>query len=241
MSRIFLIAALFTIIAQGVPATTPAPSGREIIARMYHRYAGHWYRTFTFDETHQAYQNGSLNATQTCYQFIRYPDQSRIDFGDVYNGNATIFHGDSSYDFTHGKRTSAIVTPSNGDVFLLGGMFFYPLDRVYAKIQGLHYDLTTCRLDHWQGRPTFVIGSDGGNQLWIDSERLYIVRLLTTDMGTLDGRYDGYTPFGGGWSATKCSYYFGGTLIQVDTYHRCKADVPLDKSLFDPAKLVRSH
>lgn len=53
MCRIFLIVAL---IAQGVPAiifaqsTPPAspgipaiPSGREIIARMYHRYAGHWY------------------------------------------------------------------------------------------------------------------------------------------------------------------------------------------------------
>jgi hypothetical protein len=58
---------------------------------------------------------------------------------------------------------------------------------------------------------------------------------------TLDGRFDDYKPFNGGWSETKCSFYLDGKLIQVETYHHCKADVPLGENLFDPANLVRSH
>jgi hypothetical protein len=243
MSRIFLIA-LLAVIALGQPATTTAqtvPSGRDIIKKMHDRYAGHWYRTFTYDETSQTYQNGSLKTTQTCYRFFRYPDRSRIDFDDTVSGNASICRGDSSYNFTHGKVTTAGIIPDDGSVFLLGGMYFYPLNRVYAMLRDLQYDLTSCRLDHWQGRPAFVIGANGGNQLWIDSEHLYIVRMIMNGLGTIDSRYDGYTPFGGGWSPTKYSFYFNGQLMAVDTYHHCKANIPLRASLFDPAKHARSH
>ena len=272
MSRIFLIAALLCVTAQEAPAATsratpaarrptrttasqstpaatnqsmadpPAPSGREIIARMYGRYAGHWYRTFTFDQTTQQYRNETLKKTQTWYEFIRFPDRFRMDFGDADSGNAAIFRGDSCYRFHDFKLASATINNNEGLIFLLGGMFFYPLDQVYKRLDDLHYDLTAGRLGHWQGRTTFIIGKSGANQLWIDSERLCLVRMLKVDGAqTLDARFDDYKPFEGGWGATKCSFYFNGKLVQVETYHHCKAEVPLGESLFDPAQLVRSH
>src|ERR1700744_3452598 len=104
MSRIFLIAALSVIvpvitIAQATPSASPNPSGREIITRMYHQYAGHWFRTFTFNQTTQQYRNDSLAKTQTWYEFIRFPDRFRMDFGDADSGNAAIFRGDSCSRF----------------------------------------------------------------------------------------------------------------------------------------------
>ena len=260
MSRIFLIAALLTVMPQGQPAKataqaapspspatgqappSPAPSGRDIIKKMYDQYAGHWYRTFTFDQTTQQYRNDTLKKTQTWYEFMRFPDRFRMDFGDADSGNAAIFRGDSCYRFKNFKLTSTTINNNEGLIFLLGGMYFYPLDRVYQMLDTLHYDLSAYRDDHWQDRPVFVIGRDGANQLWIDSEDLYVVRILKVHgPTTLDGRFDGYQRFGGGWSETKCSFYIDGKLVQLETYHHCKADASLGASLFDPAKLVRSH
>ncbi len=251
MSRIFLIIAITIAILPGVPATTSAqatpspdaaPSGREIIARMYRQYAGHWYHSFSFNQTTQQYRNDSLVKTQTWYEFMRLPDRFRMDFGDADSGNAAIFRGDSCYRFKSGRLASTTINNNEGLIFLLGGMFFYTQDQVYTMLNTLHYDLTICRQDRWQGRATFVIGSDGGNQLYIDAEHLYLVRMLKRDFDhTLDARFDDYKPFGGGWSETKCSFYLNDKLIQVETYHDCKAEIPLGDALFDPSKLIRSH
>lgn len=253
MSRIFLIIAITLVILPGVPATTSAqaapspsptaaPSGRQIIARMYRQYAGHWYHTFTFNQTTQQYRNDSLVKTQTWYEFMRLPDRFRMDFGDADSGNAAIFRGDSCYRFKNGRLASTTINNNEGLIFLLGGMFFYTQDQVYAMLDTLHYDLTACRQDRWQDRATFVIGKDGANQLWIDAEHLYLVRMLKVDgQQTLDARFDDYKPFGGGWSETKCSFYLNGKLIQMETYHDCKAEVSLGDALFDPSKLIHSH
>lgn len=247
MSRIFLIAA-FTIalpiatIAQSARHDTAYTAGRNIIAQMYNRYAGHWYQSFTFNQTTEQYRNDTLVKTQTWYEFMRFPDRFRMDFGDADSGNAAIFRGDSCYRFKNGKLASTTINDNEGLLFLLGGMFSYPLDHVFAQLGAWHYDLNTIYLDVWQNRPVVVIGASGGNQLWIDREHLYLVRLIKNDgMQRLDGRFDGWQPFGGGWAETKCTFYLNGKLIQKETYRDCKADVTLDDQLFDPSKLVRSH
>jgi hypothetical protein len=250
MSRIFLIALLVgaavtpgfrqTAAAQSTPDA--APSGREIVKQMHTRYAGHWYRSFSFNQTTEMYRNDSLRRTQTWYEFIRLPDRFRMDFGNADSGNAAIFRGDSCYRFRNGRLSSATINNNEGLIFLLGGMFFYPLEQDYTILDSLRYDLSSSRVDHWQGRPVFVIGRDGANQLWIDKQHLYLVRMLRIDgPQTLDARFEDYKPFAGGWSETKCRFYLDGKLIQVETYHNCKADTTLDDRLFDPTILTRSH
>ena len=258
MSRIFLIALLIgaaiapgilkTAAAQNIPAAqnTPAarstPTAREIIARMHDRYARHWYHTFAFNQTTEIYRNDSLRNTQTWYEFIRLPDRFRMDFGSADSGNAAIFRGDSCYRFHNGKLRSTTINNNEGLIFLLGGMFFYPLDQDYTILDSLHYDLAKARTDIWQDKPVFVIGRDGANQLWIDQKNLYLIRMLKVDGSqTLDARFEDYKPFAGGWSETKCRFYLNGQLIQVETYHDCKANTTLDDRIFDPAQLARSH
>jgi hypothetical protein len=189
------------------------------------------------------YRNDSLRATQTWYEAIRFPDRFRMDFGDADSGNAAIFRGDSCYRFHNGQLRSTVINNNEGLIFLLGGVFFYPLDQTYTILDSLHYDLNKTYEDTWKGRPVYVIGAAKGedrvNQLWIDKEYLYLVRMTKVDGPTkMEGVFDNYKSFSGGWMATKCTFYLNGKMLQVETYHDCKADVSLDDRIFDPTNFL---
>src|ERR1700754_3573080 len=79
MSRFFLI----TVLLASTLAATAQPTGRDIVKKMHDRYAGKWYRSFTFNQTTEIYRNDSLRSTQTWYEFIRFPERFRMDFGSA--------------------------------------------------------------------------------------------------------------------------------------------------------------
>jgi len=264
MSRIFLICLLSaatsaipaaaTPIAAAAPAAaapaaatpTPAsqltpPSGRAIVKQMHDRYSGKWYQSFTFVQTTEVYRNDSLRSTQTWHEFIRFPDRFRMDFGPADSANAVIFRGDSAYRFRNGQLRSTMINNNEGLIFLLGGMFFYPLDQtIHILSDSLHYDLSEAKEDNWEGRPVYIIGKQGANQLFIDKQDLYLVRMIKVGDQTMDARFEDYQPFAGGWSETKCRFYINGKLIQVEAYKDCKANITLEDRIFDPSKLNRS-
>ena len=237
MSRIFLISLLFFL----------PPSGKDIIQKMYYQYGGKWYQTFTFRQTTDIYRGDSLRASQTWYEFIRFPDRFRMDFGDADSGNAAIFRGDSCYRYRNGHLLSTTINNNEGLIFLMGGMYFYPLGRTLDILRdSLHYNLDRMHEDSYETRPVYVIGADQGdtitNQIWVDQEKLFIVRMIRSSPGrTLDARFAGYKPFGMGWSPMTCTFYVNGRLVQVETYQDARADVELDSRIFDPSKLVHSH
>jgi hypothetical protein len=235
MSRIFLICLLIT------HHPTLPPSGHDIIQKMYNRYAGKWYHSFTFTQTTQRYRNDTMLPAQTWHEFIRNPDRFRMDFGPADSGNAVIYRGDSAYRFRSGQLRSTTINNNEGLIFLLGGMFFYPLDQtLHILTDSLHYDLTQSKEDNWNGHAVYVIGKDGANQLWIDRQNLLLLRMIKVDAQTMDARFEDWKPFGGGWSETKCEFYIDGKLIQVEIYTDCKAGIDLQDKIFDPSKLSRS-
>jgi outer membrane lipoprotein-sorting protein len=242
MSRFFLIA----LLAAFGTSSIAQPTGKEIVKKMHDRYAGKWYHSFTFNQTTEVYRNDSLRSTQTWYEFIRFPERFRMDFGSADSGNAAIFRRDSCYRFRNGKLRSTTINNNEGLIFLLGGMFFYPLEQVDKIFDSLRYDLAKGHEDVWKGRPVYVIGAgkgeDNANQLWVDKEFLYPVRMLKmSPQSRLEALFEDWKPMDGGWLETKCSFYVNGKLAQVETYHDYKTNITLDDRLFDPASLVRSH
>ncbi len=216
------------------------PSGKEVIKKMHDRYTGKWYHSLTFTQTTEMYRNDSLRSTQTWHEFIRFPDRFRMDFGAADSGNAVIFRGDSAYRFRNGQLRSTAINNNEGLIFLLGGMFFYPLDQTSRIINdSLHFDLTQAREDNWQGHPVYVIGKEGANQLWIDKQNLYLVRMIKAE-NQMDARFEEWQPFGGGFCETKCQFYIKGKLVQTEIYTECKTDITLEDRIFDPSKLNRS-
>ena len=234
MSRIFLILLL-------AAAFRPAPpTGKEIIKMMHDRYTGKWYHSFTFTQTTQQYRNDTLRATQTWHEFIRLPDRFRMDFGPADSGNAVIFRGDSAYRFRSFQLKSTTINNNEGLIFLLGGIYFYPLDQAcHILNDSLHYDLAQAREDQWKGHPVYVIGKEGANQLWIDKQNLCLVRMLKSD-DKMDARFENWQPAAGGFCETKCEFYIDGKLIQNEIYHDVQTNVSLDDRIFDPSKLNRS-
>ena len=221
------------------------PGAEKVIHQMYDRYHGKWFTTFTFLQTTESYQNDTLSKKTTWYEAISYPDKFRIDFGNPVEGNAVIFRNDSMYRFSKGQLSKKSVD-NNDLTFLLGGMYFYSYDEVLKQIATLHYDLTKFHKDRWKNKEVYVIGSDNHdeklNQLWIDQEKLVLVRMIKYDDNRKEeGLFENQIQAGGGWSETVAVFYIDDKLIQKEYYFDCKANPVIDPGVFDPSQFGKVH
>ena len=169
-----------------------------------------------------------------------------MDFGEADSGNAVIFRGDSAYRFRNGQLRSTSINNNEGLIFLLGGIYFYPLDQSIGMLGALHYDLDKFHEDTWKGKPVFVIGAgkgeEGVNQLWVDQKDLYLVRMLKFDGPRKEeALFDDYQSFNGNWTETQCIFYIDNKLVQKEIYHDCQFNGTLEDRIFDPSKLVKTH
>jgi hypothetical protein len=221
----------------------PPPGSKEILKKMHDRYAGKWYKTFTFNQTTEIYRNDSLKRSETWYENIKFPGDFRIDFGNPDSGNAVIFKNDSSYLFRNGQKVN--VRPDNDDLlFLLGGMYFYPFDEVTAKMKAFGYDLDKFHEDTWKGKAVYVIGAGEGeesvNQLWIEKEHYSPVRMIKyEDKSKQEAYFEDHVKLGGGFTETLVHFFVNDKLIQVEKYHDLKGDVEINEAIFDPEHFVK--
>ncbi|HEV7621255.1 MAG TPA: hypothetical protein VGO09_05960 [Flavisolibacter sp.] len=220
------------------------PEGEKILKEMHDRYAGKWYSCYTFYQTTEIYRNDSLKKTDIWYEAVQFPDHFRIDFGPADSSNALIFKGDSAYNFKNGILRS--VRKDDDDLtFLLGGMYFYPFDVARKKIKELGYDINKAEEETWKGKQIYVIGAKKGeqaNQVWIDKEKLIIVRMIKYDhKGKLEGIFTDHIKLGNGWTETKAIFYYDNKLIQVEKYHNCRTDLKIDPRLFEPSQFLKSN
>ena len=219
------------------------PGSIEILKKMHDRYAGKWYKTFSFNQTTEIYRNDSLKRSETWYENIKFPYDFRIDFGNPDSGNAVIFKNDSSYSFI--KSQKAGVRPNDDDLlFLLGGMYFYPFDEVTVKMKSFGYDLDKFHEDIWKGMPVYVIGAnknqDSVNQIWIEKENFSPVRLLKYENNTKEeALFENHVKLDGGFTETLVYFYINDKLIQVEKYHDMRANVEIEPAIFDPENFVK--
>ncbi|HSQ43584.1 MAG TPA: hypothetical protein VLM16_01225 [Ginsengibacter sp.] len=236
---------LFTSLFIIVVATSliNPPGGRDILKKMHDRYAGKWYKTFSFNQTTEIYRNDSLKRTETWYENIQFPNDFRIDFGNPDSGNAVIFKNDSSYLFRNSERTS--VRPNDDDLlFLLGGMYFYPFDSILIKMKSFGYDLNKFHENVWKGMPVYVIGAgknqDSLNQIWIEKENFSPVRLLKYENNIKEeALFENHVKLDGGFTETLVYFYINNKLIQVEKYHDLKANVEINAAIFDTENFVK--
>ena len=216
-----------------------AKNAEDVLKDMHKRYAGKWYKSFTFTQTTEQYKNDSLTKTSTWYEYIIFPDKFRIDFGDKKEGNSVLYVKDSVYNF---RKNKLIYKGYDNDnlTFLLGGMYSYSFDSVKAKIKRQGYDLGRFHENTWNGQPVYVIGanevSEKSNQLWIDKDKLIVLKFIKfKGKNKEEGIFSEHKRFGNAWSETAVDFYVNDKLIQKEKYYDCKADVEIDPALFDPA------
>ncbi|MBS1532280.1 MAG: hypothetical protein JSU01_18405 [Bacteroidetes bacterium] len=219
--------------------------GKDIVKRMYERYHGKWQAGLTFVQTTEQYRNDSLKKTAIWHEAALFPDKLRIDMGAIADQNAIIFRNDSLYNFRKGKLLMA--GEYDDDLsFLLGGLYFYPLDTALEKFGKYGYDLSKSCTGTWQGRPVLIIGAASTDehvtQLWVDQKNLYAVRMIKYNGNSKEeGRFDDHIQIGHGWSETKCTFYRNDKLTQTEYYKDCKPAPDLDLRLFDPASFGKVY
>jgi outer membrane lipoprotein-sorting protein len=235
---------LFALIIIIVTSSFMAPPGsKEILKQMHDRYSGKWYKTFSFNQTTEMYRNDSLKRSQIWYENIQFPNNFRIDFGNPDSGNALIFKNDSSYLFTNSKRVR-VDKDENDLTFLLGGMYFYPFEEVIKKMKTFGYDLKKFHEDTWKQKEVYVIGAAKGedsiNQIWVDKEKLNVVRMIKFDgKQKEEGLFEKQVKLSGGYSESLVHFYINDTLIQVEKYHDMKANIEINASIFDTENFIK--
>lgn len=234
------LAPLFFLLA---PLMIHAQSG--ILKKMHDTYAGKWHKTFSFQQETKFYRNDSLVRTETWNEFLRFPYELRIDMGDREKGAGVIYKKDSTYRFQGGKIRS-VGTDHNPFLFLIGGMYMMPYDSIPAYLKRQGYDMEKSHQAIWKGRPVTVVGALAGdtlsNQLWIDNQDLYLVRMIEKlPQSQLDVHMTEQVKIGKGWTETFVLIYTNGKLRQTEKYHRLSADVALPDAVFDPAMYIESY
>ena len=212
--------------------------GEQVLQKMYKRYVGKWYKNFTFSQTTENFKNDSLIKTSIWHESIIYPNLFRITIGEITDGNALIEKNDSVFNFNKGKIVRRALI--DDDVtFLLGGMYFMPFKNVIEKTIKEGYDITKACETKFEGKAVFIIGVDSvsekGNQLWIEKDRLIVVRFIKYKPEMkLDVILSDYKKVENGWRENTVAIYLNDKLYQKEKYFDCKANTKIDSSIFDP-------
>jgi hypothetical protein len=242
--RPLLLSTALLALAACATAGTPRAEisdGESLIREMHGRYAGRWYRTLAFTQKTTISPPGRPERVETWQEYGAIPGRLRIEQG---GGRGAIFSGDSTFSFAgdslvrREKRRNVLMT-LGFDVYAL------PPERTAELLREEGIDLARFHRDTWQGRPAYVVGAAAGDlrtkQFWVDAERLVFVRLLETapnDTSRVqDLRFNRYERAGGGWVAMEVEIVDrAGTRVFHEEYSNFRTDIPLDSSLWLPAR-----
>jgi hypothetical protein len=220
------------------------PTGAEIVQSMHDKYAGKWFKTLTFVQQTTRQTKDGKDTVQTWYEAASLPGRLRIDVGKPSEGNGVLYRHDSTYQMTAGSLDKA-AAGGNPLLPLLFDVYVAPVNQTLADVKNeLKIDLSKVTQSTWDGRPVYIIGADSGNdhapQVWIDTERLVVLRQIfvigDSNPRYIDSQLKQYRPIGKSWIAPRCEFYIAGKLLQREDYSEIKADVPLSEALFDPAQ-----
>lgn len=214
--------------------------GRALLARMHDRYAGTWFRTLTFVQRTVQRRPDGTEQTTTWYEAQSGP-RLRIDVGDPALGNGVLYTADSLYVVRAG---TVVRSQAEGNPFLplVVSVYLEPVDVTVGQLAPYGIDLSRIRLQDWEGKPTYVVGSLSPSdttspQFWVEKDRLIVTRFLmplvpSPEKRAQDVRLENNVALGGGWLATRIRILDKGVPMQTEEYTDWRADVAFPATFF---------
>jgi hypothetical protein len=233
-----ILSFLFAVLGLQVSAQDSI-TGNQIFEKMYATYGGKWHQSVSYLKEVQQYPNGEASPKQYWFEAIQYPGNKRMDIGDVTSGNIILLHNDTLYKYQNGKAVYG--NPDRGDyVFLTGDMYFMSLDKAKKRFKWFNYDLTKGTESVWKGKPIYVLGAtdtaEKVNQLWIDKEKLVLLRSLEYEGGKSDIQFEDHVKLPTSWLETKVSFRQDDQLLQEEKFIGYSNMREFSKDLFNPWK-----
>jgi hypothetical protein len=224
-------------------ATVPADSirtGEDVVRAMHARYAGKWYENLVLIQavTYFDLESGALDSARMWYESIVLPGTVRSDIAPLERGDYQLYRDGTWHIFE--ADTLVRANPGPHPVLLLGfDVYAQPVEQTLASLEALRFDLTKLRVDAWQGREVYVVGSesaeDGANQFWVDRDDLLLRRLIIvsrTSGATIEVRLNAYEELGGGWIAAELVFLRDGRVWLHERYAYWAVGVEFEPSIF---------
>ena len=208
-----------------------------LVGAMHGRYAGRWYRTFSFTQTTSRMGADGAVTEETWREWAALPGRLRIEMGDPLEGLDALFARDSTFYYRDGALAAA---RAERNPLMIWGFDVYaqPPAETLRVLEDEGYNLGAFREDVWDGRRAYVLGEPETGEVWVERDRLLFVRLVEPGQGGAlqDVRFLEYEPLAQAWIAPRVEVWAGGDLVFWEDYADIEADVPLDPVLFDPRR-----
>jgi hypothetical protein len=176
-----------TISEEIKPEEEPAAkvaSAQELVSEMHDRYAGNWYRTLRFTQTNTFYTQSGGEQKSRWVQTLSVPGRLRIDFEPLSSRSGMLILNNRVTTFDNGRRVDSrrSIQPI---LTLTADVYAIPATVTLRRLDSLKINLDKFRTDKLDRKRVYVVGADDGdlesNQIWIDAERLLLVRLIQAE------------------------------------------------------------
>ncbi|MGK2960895.1 MAG: hypothetical protein ACSLFK_01975 [Gemmatimonadaceae bacterium] len=240
-----------------LPGSDPAPdegppasaitSSRDLVREMHDRWAGRWYQTLKFEQSNTFYTSSGREEKSRWVENLSVPGKLRIDFTPLSNRSGLLILNNRVTTFDNGRRleTRRSIQPI---LTLTADVYAIPPAITIRRLDSLKIDLDKFRPDRLDRKRVYVMGAEKddleSNQIWIDAERLLLVRLIQSETRAgrkvvTDTRVGGYKDIDGFPVATEFMSLRDGKPYFREEYENIRVNEPIPASVFDPTRWAR--
>lgn len=201
---------------------------------MYYTYKDTWYRTITFNQHTEFFQNGVKQREEIWYEAMDMTSGALvIKFSSMTSGNGMIFRNDSLFSYADDKLK--MKNPKIHELIVLGfSVYTSSPDSTLTKLKAAGFDLTYFSIDNYDSRPHYVIGDPEKAQFWIDAKTLLFTKLKKKLSGRVsEVEFKGYQKLGNGWIETEVIFTLNGQTIMREVYNNIQAPKSLPAEFYN--------
>lgn len=227
-----------------VEAGPAVSSSSELIREMHDRYSGNWYRSLRFTQSNTFYTQSGGEQKSRWIEHLSVPGKLRIDFEPLSSKSGLLILNNRVTTFDNGKRVDtrrsiqAILT-------LTADVYAIPAEVTKRRLDSLRINLDKFRTAKLDKQKVYVVGADDGdlesNQVWIDAERLLLVRIIQQEkrgdrLVITDTRVGDYKDVDGYPVAHEFVSTRDGKPYFRELYEDVRVNADLPEGIFDPAR-----
>ncbi len=230
--------------APDMPAGPAIPTARQLVREMHDRYSDNWYSTLRFAQTNTFYTQSGKEEKSRWVENLSVPGKLRIDFEPLGSKSGLLILNNRVTTFDNGKKidTRRSIQPI---LTLTADIYAIPPAITIRRLDSLKIDLDKFRVATLDKKPVYVVGADEGdlesNQIWIDAERLLLVRIIQQNKAgdrktVTDTRVADYRDIGGFPVAHRYMSSRDGKPYFREVYENVRVNVPVPAGVFDASR-----